>query len=166
MVYIVVAHIPISLLNFEGVACRIVLTSSANTPKSWWEGNLLYYAEGKQIFRNVLSQTLLFYKKLKNVSCEYDRVNGWNSTLQAAWYIRHVRIIWFSWTTRTIWLLMLSFIQNIVRACSMFNPYEGYRSVNPLDAARVNRTIFHNHSVHWYYITLIRVGIILSTILM
>ena len=32
-----------------------------------------------------------FYKKLKNVSCEYDRPNGWNSTLQAAWYIRHVR---------------------------------------------------------------------------
>ena len=31
-------------------------------------------------------------KKLKNVSCEYDRVNGWNSTLEAAWYIRHVRI--------------------------------------------------------------------------
>ena len=26
--------------------------------------------------------------------------------------------------------------------------------------------IFHNHSVHWYYITLIRVGIILSTILL
>ena len=36
----------------------------------------------------------------------------------------------------------------IVRACSMFYPYEGYRSVTPLDAARVNRTIFHNHSVH------------------
>ena len=32
-----------------------------------------------------------FCKKLKNVSCEYDRLNGWNSTLQAAWYIRHVR---------------------------------------------------------------------------
>ena len=27
----------------------------------------------------------------------------------------------------------------------MFYPYEGYRSVTPLDAARVNRTIFHNH---------------------
>ena len=26
--------------------------------------------------------------------------------------------------------------------------YEGYRSVTPLDAARVNRTIFHYHSVH------------------
>ena len=37
----------------------------------------------------------------------------------------------------------------------MLYPYEGYRSVTPLDAARVNRTIFHNHSVHLYYITLI-----------
>ena len=80
-------------------------------------------------------------------------------------YIRHVRIVWFLWTKRTIWLVILSFTLNIVRACSMFYPYEGYRSVTPLDAARVNRTIFHKHSVHWYYIILIRVGIILSTIL-
>ena len=36
----------------------------------------------------------------------------------------------------------------IVRACSVFYPYEGYRSVAPLDAAKVNRPIFHNHSVH------------------
>ena len=102
---------------------------------------------------------LLFYRKLKNVSCEYGRSNGWNSTLQAAWYIRHVRIIWFLWTKRTKWLLILSFTQNIVRTCSMFYPYEGYRLVTPLDAARVNRTIFHNHSVHWYYIILILRGI-------
>ena len=94
--------------------------------------------------------------KLKYVSCEYDRLNGWNSTLQAAWYIRHVRIIWYLWAKRTIWLLILSFTQDIVRACSMFYPYEGYRSVTPLDAARVNRTIFHDHSVHWYYITLMK----------
>ena len=60
-----------------------------------------------------------FYKKLKNVSCEYDRLNGWNSPLQAAWYIRHVRIIWFLWTKPTMWLI-LSFTRNIVRACSMF----------------------------------------------
>ena len=93
----------------------------------------------------------------KRHTCEYDRLlNGWNSTLQAAWYIRHVRIIWFLLTKPTIWLLILSFTQNIVRACSMFYPCEGYRSVTPLDAARVNRTIFHNHSVHWYYITLIK----------
>ena len=57
-----------------------------------------------------------FNKKLKNVSCEYDRVNGWNSTLQAAWYIRYARIIWFLWTKRTIWSLILSFTLNIVRA--------------------------------------------------
>ena len=37
----------------------------------------------------------------------------------------------------------LSFTQNIVHACSTFYPYEGYRSVAPLDAVRVNRTIFH-----------------------
>ena len=52
--------------------------------------------------------------------------------------------------------LILSFAQNIVRACSMFYPYEGYWSVTPLDAARVNRTLFHNHSVYWYFITLIK----------
>ena len=103
-------------------------------------------------------------KELKN-GCEYDRLNGWNSTLQAAWYIRHVRwtclfyisfIIWFLWAKPTIWLLILSFTKKktFVRACCMFDPYEGYRSASPLDAARVNRTIFHNHSVHWYYITL------------
>ena len=80
-------------------------------------------------------------------------LNGWNSTLQAAWYIRHVRVIRILWTKPTIWLSKLSFTQSIVRACSMFY-HEGYRSVTPLDAARVNRTIFHNHSVHWYYITL------------
>ena len=30
----------------------------------------------------------------------------------------------------------------------LFYPYERYRSVTPLDAARVNRTISHNPSVH------------------
>ena len=50
------------------------------------------------------SNVVLF--KLKNVSSENDRFNGWNSTLQAAWYIRHVRIIWFLLTKPTIWLLL------------------------------------------------------------
>ena len=36
------------------------------------------------------------------------------------------------------------FTQIIVRACSMFYPYEGYRSVIPLDVARVNRTLAKN----------------------
>ena len=100
------------------------------------------------------SGSSIFCKKLKNVSCEYNRLNRWNSTLQAAWYIRHVRSynryqVCFLWTKRTIWLLILSFTQNIIRACFMFYPYEGYRTVTPLDAPRVNRTMFHNHSAHW-----------------
>ena len=36
-------------------------------------------------------RTMFLFKKLENVSCEYDGLNGWNSTLRAAWYIRHVR---------------------------------------------------------------------------
>ena len=32
--------------------------------------------------------------------------------------------------------------QEIVRACSVFYPCERCRSVTPLDAARVNRTIY------------------------
>ena len=54
-----------------------------------------------------------YFFKLKNVSCEYDRLNGWNSTLQAAWYIRHIRVV-FLWTINkpTIWLLTLSFTKN------------------------------------------------------
>ena len=75
-------------------------------------------------------QQLKLYKKLKNVSSECDRLNGWNSTLQAAWYIRHVGwtcllyisfMIWFVWTKPTIWLLVK---KKIVRACSILNPHE------------------------------------------
>ena len=61
---------------------------------------------------------------MKNVSCEYDRWNGWNSTLQAAWCVIHqtrsldvlnlylVFHLWYVWclsTKPTIWLLILSF---------------------------------------------------------
>ena len=94
----------------------------------------------------------------------HDRLNGWNSTLQAVWYIIHVR--WtclfyvsfiiparFLWTKPTIWLSILSFTTNRSRVFYVLSLL--YRSVTPLDAASVNRTIFHNHSVHWYYITLI-----------
>ena len=54
LLLLLITHIPISLLNFGGVACRILFTSSANTPTSW-EGNLLFLVEGKYIFRNVFS---------------------------------------------------------------------------------------------------------------
>ena len=42
-------------------------------------------------------------------------------------------------------------------------PHERYRSVTPLGATRVNRTILHdvvhNHSAHRYYITHIEGGV-------
>ena len=106
-----------------------------------------------------------FSSKLKNVSCECNRLNGWNSALQAAWYIRHARwaclfyisfLIWCVRAKPKIWLLILSFtnLTEVVRAWSIFNPYEGYKyRLVPLDSARVNRTICHNHSAHWYCIT-------------
>ena len=131
------------------------------------------YADGWRYYvsfrrkKNPMTLRAVFHEKLEHISCEYGRLNGWNSTLQAAWYIRHVRwacllyvsfIIWCLWTKSTIWSLILNFtiLRKLVRACSLFDPHEGYRSVTPLDAARVNRTIFHNHSVHWFYITLIK----------
>ena len=80
----------------------------------------LYYILYQLSFSTNRSKNTLY----KNVSCEYDRVNGWNSTLQAAWYIRRVRIIstiWFLWTKPTIWLSILSLTQNIVRACSVLS---------------------------------------------
>ena len=60
---------------------------------------------------------------------------------------RRIRIMFFCELTYDM-IINTQFTQNIGRAYSMFYPYEGYRSVTPLDAARVNRTIFHNHSVH------------------
>ena len=46
-------------------------------------------------------------------------------------------------------VLILSFTKKkFVRACSMFYPYEGYRSVIPLDAARVRRTNLKNEAEH------------------
>ena len=88
----------------------------------------------------------LWVRPVWMVETQFCKLRGTSDT-----FVKYV----FLWTKHTIWLLILSFTQNIVRACSMFY-HEGYRSVTPLDAARVNRTVFHNHFVHWYYITLIK----------
>ena len=87
------------------------------------------------------------------VETQLCKVRGTSDTFVGVLILSFV--IWFLWTKATLWLLIRSFTKKNVRVCSMFYPYEGYRSVTPLDAARVNRTISHNHSVHWYYITLI-----------
>ena len=66
----------------------------------------------------VYTAVQLFHKKMKNASCDSDRLNSWNSILQATWYIRHIRwtclfyisfIIWCLWTKPTIWLFNTQF---------------------------------------------------------
>ena len=120
-------------------------------------------------FFSQFSSIWVFHKKSENVSGDCDRLNGWNSTLQAAWYIRHGRwacvfyISFNKWFCELnlrygCWYSVSQFLRKVVRAYSIFDPHEGYRSVTPLDAAWVNRMIFHNHSAHWYYITRIEGG--------
>ena len=69
--------------------------------------NSLFFMEG----RGRISEGYILYKDLKNSSCSHDGMNGWNSTLRAAWYIRKVRwaclfcvsfIVWWLWTKYTI----------------------------------------------------------------
>ena len=60
-----------------------------------------------------LSQKLIL-PKLKNVSSEYDRLNGWNSTLQAAWYI-HISLVH---------RVVAQNLRKVVRACYIFDPHE------------------------------------------
>ena len=76
------------------------------------------------------------YISLKNVSCLYDRWNGCNSTLQAAWYISILLIVHNSFTKITEGRSRVLYILDI------FDPYGRYRSVTPVDVVRVNRTIF------------------------
>ena len=103
-----------------------------------------------------LKKYIFFWGSWKTSAVSTTCLNGWNSTLQAAWHIRHVRIIRFLWTKPTIWLLILSFTQNIVRACSMIIMKDIGRWL-PWMLPGSNRTIVHNHSVHWYCcITLIK----------
>ena len=72
---IVVAHIPISLLNFEGVACRIFLLL-AQTHQNPGGKAIYFFTRKASIFLETYFRKHSI-KKLKNVSCEYDRLlNG------------------------------------------------------------------------------------------
>ena len=52
-----------------------------------------------------------------------------------------------------MWLILssTSFTEGGSRVFLTLNPDEGYRSVTPLDATGVNRTIFHDHAVPYNY---------------
>ena len=81
-------------------------------------------------------------------------MGGWNSTLQAAWYVRHAHwarlcyvpfVIWCLWITSTIWLLTLS--------CTSF-------MVLPGSTGRFYKDdVVHDHSSHGYYITRMEGGL-------
>ena len=58
---------------------------------------------------------------MTNVSCEYDWLNSWNSTLQAAWYIRHIRwtclfYISFNIEKRQLWVRPIHVWQSSLQA--------------------------------------------------
>ena len=123
-----------------------------------------YFHSWRLPFKRWYSQLTFFYLKnspyifwgsWKTSAVSTTCLNGRNPILQAASYIRHVRIIWFLWTKHTRWLLILSFTQTIVRAFSVLS----WRICRwlPWMLPGSNRTILHNHSVHWgYCITFIK----------
>ena len=114
------------------------------------------------IHKNIAKRQLWkCFFKLKNVSCEYDRLNGSNSTLQAAWYIRHVRIICFLWTInkRTIWWLILSFTKTRSRVIYVLSLWRIYCIKNttvwnltpPANLALITQHVIHQASKYNRY---------------
>ena len=82
--------------------CQTAAGVRRNTISFWMEILTLYLV---LVFVLARCRNIAFFtKKMKNVSCEEDRLNGWNSTLQAAWYIRHVR-----------WACLLCFVAFVLR---------------------------------------------------
>ena len=88
--------VTVSMSTYEGCCCTYDLKHSPSRLL------LLLLIVDQLVYRAVLLLCHIdhpahaFYevftvKKMKNVSCEYDWLNGWNSTLQATWYIGHVR---------------------------------------------------------------------------
>ena len=80
--------------------------------------------------RHELFWTAFLIKQIENVSCEYDRLNGWKSTLQSAWYNRHVR-----WTC----LFYISFYQKMKNVSCEYDRLNGWNST--LQAAWCNRHV-------------------------
>ena len=93
---------------------RLVLILIARV---WWISHSLITSALDNIWQSTSHTLLPFYKKLKNVSCEYNR--EWSKLNFASCVVHQTRsynkFVWFLWTKPTIWLLILSFTQNIVR---------------------------------------------------
>ena len=112
----------------------------------------VYHSNGStHSWRFSTSKIYIFWGSWKTSAVSTTCLNGWNPILQAAWYIRHVRITCFLWTKQTRWLLILSFTQTIVRAFSVLSWRMPLGQWLPWMLPGSNRTILHNHSVRWCY---------------
>ena len=96
-----------------------------------------------------------FYKNIEKRQLWVRPMGGWNSSLQAAWYLRHAHwarlwfvpfVIWCLWIRSTIWMLILGSTSYMVGRSRVCIPHERYRSVTPLDATKVNRTILQGRT--------------------
>ena len=90
----------------------------------------------------------------KNVGCEYDRLNGSNSTLQAcAKHLIFPFMVYMFFVNENYDRVVdgtkqfQTFYGTFSAWCFICFPHEGYRSVSALDVVGVNRTIFHNPCV-------------------
>ena len=118
---------------------------------------ILYRSYSQLTFtiQTVVLKIYIFWGSWKTSAVSTTSLNGWNSTLQAAWYIRHVRVIWFLWTKPTICLLILS-IHKISSARFLCLVMKDIGRWLPWMLPGSSRTIVNNHYVHWYCITLVK----------
>ena len=166
-----------SLLTPErGVARTTHLGVSPHLPSNKEIYLLRDYRPTIVLYKNwYLSGTLVYVTKNWITSAVSTQpMGGWNSTFQAAWYVRHAHWarlcyipfeIWCLWITSTIWLLILSSTSVMLGRSHVFYIYfhERYRSVTPLGTTRTNTRgstgrfykddVAHNHSAHGYYIS-------------
>ena len=78
-----------------------------------------------------------FYRNIEKRQLWLWPIGGWNSTLQAAWYVRHahwaclcyvpIEIIWCLWITSTIWLFILSSTSFTVGRSQVFYIYSSWK---------------------------------------
>ena len=117
----------------------------------------------------------IFHKNIEKRQLWVRPMGGWNSTLQAAWYVRHahwarwcyVSFVICLWITFTIWLLILSSTsfhgRPFARVVYVFlMKYIGgwLPWVLPGSTGRFYKDdVVHDHSAHGYYITRIEGGI-------
>ena len=103
---------------------------------------------------------LVLLKKKRKTSAVGTPMGGWNSTLQAAWYVRHAHwaclcyapfvILLCLWIISTIWLSILSSTNFMVGRSRVFYIYSSWKIyVGDSPGCYVNRTILQGRCCPW-----------------